>query len=142
VRKLAPEARSFAEFILAVEAGRVTHVVSLGSQAPAEAPSLKRIPHLVALTVHQGPFAESAEVLLPAASFAEAHGTFVNRNGLLQESERAITPRGDSSPAFRLVHDLRELFERPPGWRKLEELRTAMKQSSDAGARAEQGARP
>jgi NADH-quinone oxidoreductase subunit G len=142
VRRLAPQARSFAELILAVEGGRVTHAVSLGSQAPAEAPSLERIKHLVSLTVHEGSFADHAEVLLPAASFAEAHGTFVNRNGLVQESERAITPRGDSRPAFRWVHALRELFERPPAWKKLGELRAAMKQPGDSLAPKAEGARP
>jgi NADH-quinone oxidoreductase subunit G len=141
VRRLSPQARSFAEMILAVEAGSITHVVALGSQTPAEAPSLARVQHLVALTTHEGPFAEHAEVLLPAASFAEAHGTFVNRNGLVQQSERAITPRGDSRPAFRWVHELRQLFERPPAWRKLEELRAAMKDPA-AATRAGEGARP
>jgi NADH-quinone oxidoreductase subunit G len=143
VRRLAPQAKSFAELILAAEGGRLTHVVSLGSITPADAPSLKRITHLVALASHQGPFADHAEVLLPAASFAEAHGTFVNRNGLLQESERAIPPRGWSRPGFRWVHELRKLLDKPPAWRKLEELRAALSQRPDSMApRTDAGARP
>jgi NADH-quinone oxidoreductase subunit G len=143
VRKLAPQAKSFAELILAAEGGRLTHVVSLGSSTPADAPSLKRIQHLVAIASHEGPFASHAEVLLPAASFAEAHGTFVNRNGLLQESERAVAPSGGSRPGFRWVHELRRQLDKPPAWRKLEELRSALSQRPESMApRADVGARP
>src|SRR5262249_19803603 len=115
-----------------------THVLALGSQAPADAAALGKIKHLVSLATHEGPFQKHAEVVLPAASWAEAEGTFVNRQGTTQESERAVTPRGDSRPAVRSVHELRLALDRPPAWKKLGELRAAMQPASAAAT----GARP
>jgi NADH-quinone oxidoreductase subunit G len=126
VRKLAPQAKPFADLVRAAEEGKLTHVLALGSQAPSDASALAKIRHLVAISAHEGPFEEHAEIVLPAASWAEAEGTFVNRQGMTQESERAVTPRGDSRPAFRWVHELRLALDRPPAWKKLGELRAAM----------------
>ncbi len=47
--------------------------------------------------------AQAAAVVLPASSWAEADGTFVNARALSQISEKAIEPQGDSLPAWRLV---------------------------------------
>ncbi len=58
------------------------------SQAPSDATALGKVKNLIAIATHDGPFAQAAKVLLPAASWAEAEGTFVNRHGLAQE-ERA-----------------------------------------------------
>ena len=130
VQKLAPQAKPFAELVKDVEAGKLTHVVALGSATPADGAALARIKNLVALSSHTGPIVGAAKVVLPAASWAEAEGTFINRNGLIQESERAVTPRGDSRPAFRWVHELRLALDRPPAWKKLGELRAAMQPAS------------
>jgi NADH-quinone oxidoreductase subunit G len=134
VRKLAPEAKSFSELVKAAEEGKLTHVLALGSQAPADASALAKVKHLVTIAAHDGPFVRNSEVVLPAASWAEAEGTFVNRAGVTQESERAVAPRGDARPAFRWVHELRLALDRPPVWKKLGELRAQM-QPAAAGAR-------
>ncbi len=138
MKKLAPAAKPFAELVKAAEEGKLTHVLALGSQAPSDAAALAKIKHLVALSTHVGPFAKHASVVLPAASWAEAEGTFINRNGLIQESERAVTPRGESRPAFRWVHELRLALDRPPAWKKLGELRAAMQPAAPTMT----GARP
>jgi NADH-quinone oxidoreductase subunit G len=137
VRKLAPQAKSFAELVKDAADGKLTHVLSLGSQTPADAAALAQVKHLVVIATHVGPLTQHAKVVLPAASWAEAEGTFINRNGLIQESERAVTPRGDSRPAFRWVHELRLALDRPPAWKKLGELRAAMQPASTSltGAR-------
>jgi NADH-quinone oxidoreductase subunit G len=127
VRRLAPEARPFTELArLAVE-GKFSLVVSLGSAAGdgAQGGALRKVPGLVALASHEGPFAEHAKVLLPASSWAEADGTFVNRQGIAQESDRAVTPQGDSRPAYRTLLDLFRALDRAPSWKKLEEIRAA-----------------
>ena len=127
VRRLAPEAKSFADLARAAGEGRFSLVVSLGSSVPdaAQGAVLGKIPTLVALASHEGPFAEHAEVLLPASSWAEADGTFVNRQGIAQESDRAVTPQGESRPAYRLLLDLLRALDRAPSWKKLDELRAA-----------------
>jgi NADH-quinone oxidoreductase subunit G len=134
VRRLAPQAKPFSELVKAAEDGKLTHVLALGSQAPADAAALAKVKHLVTIAAHDGPFVRNSEVVLPAASWAEAEGTFVNRAGITQESERAVAPRGESRPAFRWVHELRLALDRPPAWKKLGELRAQM-QPAAVGAR-------
>src|SRR5262249_4778940 len=99
--------KSFAELISALDAGSIKTVIALGSSTPSadKADSLKRA-QILALSSHEGPFAEHAKVLLPASSWAESDGTFVNAKGLPQESEKAIVPQGESMPAFRWVAEL------------------------------------
>jgi NADH-quinone oxidoreductase subunit G len=65
-------------------------------------------------------------VVLPASSWAESDGLFVNAKGMTQESEKVITPQGNSSPAFRLIAELGKLMGKPLPWKKLAELRAAM----------------
>jgi NADH-quinone oxidoreductase subunit G len=65
-------------------------------------------------------------VVLPASSWAEADGTFVNAKGMAQESEKVITPQGSSKPAFRLIAELSTAAGKPLSWKKLAELRAGM----------------
>jgi predicted molibdopterin-dependent oxidoreductase YjgC len=50
--------------------------------------------------------ARYADIILPAASFAEKDGTFVNIEGREQKIRQAIAPRGDSLPDWRILVDL------------------------------------
>ena len=50
--------------------------------------------------------AEFADVVLPAATFPESGGTFVNVEGRLQSLGPAIEPRGESRPGWRIIRDL------------------------------------
>src|SRR5690606_4166557 len=96
----------------AMEAGEITHLLALGSQletAEASAALLK-VKSVVALSTHEGPIASAAKVLLPASSWAEASGTFVNAQGLAQLSEKAVAPQGHSQPAWKLALRLAELL--------------------------------
>ncbi len=138
LKLIAPTARSFSDFAQAAIAGNITHALSLGSALsdPGTAAALKNIKNLVAVATHAGPFAEHARVLLPASSWAESDGTFVNAKGIAQESERAILPRGDSRPAWRWLTELSRELGHAPAWRKIEELRTAFQPASSAATPA------
>jgi NADH-quinone oxidoreductase subunit G len=50
--------------------------------------------------------ARLADVVLPAASFAEKDGTFVNIEGREQKVKQAIAPKGDARPDWRILADL------------------------------------
>lgn len=50
-----------------------------------------------------------ADVLLPAASFMETSGTYVNVEGLWQSFKGAVTPKGDSRPAWKILRVLGNL---------------------------------
>jgi predicted molibdopterin-dependent oxidoreductase YjgC len=50
--------------------------------------------------------AKLADIVLPAASFAEKDGTFVNIEGREQKIKQALKPAGDSRPDWRIIADL------------------------------------
>ena len=50
--------------------------------------------------------AQFADVVLPASSFAEKDGTFVNIEGREQKIKQAIASRGESRPDWRIIADL------------------------------------
>jgi NADH-quinone oxidoreductase subunit G len=120
--------KTFAEFVEAIRAGKAPTVIALGSATPTGggAAALSDVKNLIAISTHEGPFVEHASVVLPASSWAEADGTFVNAKGMSQESERAISPQGSSKPGFRLIAELATLAGKPLAWKKLSELRAAM----------------
>ncbi|HEX3850063.1 MAG TPA: molybdopterin-dependent oxidoreductase, partial [Polyangiaceae bacterium] len=120
--------KSFVEFVEAIRAGKASTVIALGSATPTGggAAALSDVKNLIAISTHEGPFVERASVVLPASSWAESDGTFVNAKGMSQESEKAITPQGSSKPAFRLIAELAALAGKPLAWKKLAELRAAM----------------
>lgn len=120
-----------------LEEGRITHVVALGSAIPDpnKADGFKKAKALIALSTHDGPLSQAATVVLPASSWAECDGTFVNAKGLAQESERAIFPQGDSLPAWKLVFRLAQALGHELEMSKLSQVRRAM--APDAGAALE-----
>jgi NADH-quinone oxidoreductase subunit G len=120
--------KSFVEFVEAIRAGKATTVIALGSATPtgSGAAALSDVKNLIAISTHEGAFVDRASVVLPASSWAEADGTFVNAKGMSQESEKAINPHGSSKPAFRLISELATLVGKPLGWKKVSELRAAM----------------
>jgi NADH-quinone oxidoreductase subunit G len=126
--------RAFAELARALGDGKITHVLALGSEVPAKehAEAVGRAKVLVALATHEGPLVTRAHVVLPAASWAESDGTFVNAKGMVQESERAIALQGDSVPAWRLAGELSSLLGASIAWKKLRDVRAAM--GPEAGA--------
>lgn len=119
-------AKPFADLLVAVREGKVGALIGLGSSVsnPNDAGALKETKNFVALCSHDGPIATHAAVVLPASSWAEADGTFVNRTGLRQESDRAINPQGQSRPAYRWVQELARALNLTLPWKKVSELRT------------------
>ena len=118
--------RSFSEFETTVAAGKLDLVISLGSSVPQASKAPGQLRSLIALASHEGPWVDAATVVLPASSWAESDGTFVNAKGLAQLSEKAISPRGDSRPAWRLVAELGNALDRPAAWKRAEDVEAAV----------------
>jgi len=125
VRQLAPGARSFQDLLSDVSAGRVTHLVSLGGSAPADAEGLRNA-KIVAISAHEGPLTKLASVVLPATSWAEHSGTYVNAKGMRQIAEKALEPQGSSKPAWKQVADVATAMGYSPSWSKLKGLRAEL----------------
>jgi anaerobic selenocysteine-containing dehydrogenase len=77
----------------------------LGGDAPVDASALSAA-KVVAIAAHEGPLTRIASVVLPATSWAEHSGMYVNAKGLRQTAERALHPLGASRPAYEQIADL------------------------------------
>jgi NADH-quinone oxidoreductase subunit G len=131
--------KSFVELVEAIRAGKAKTVIALGAATPSAGggQALGDVANLIAISTHEGPFVAKAKVVLPASSWAESDGSFVNAKGISQESEKAINPQGNSKPAFRLIADLAALAGKPLGFKKLAELRAQMAPAPARSAAAE-----
>ncbi len=148
---------SLQDLLAAAAAGQVQGIVGLGADVDVDANALaplSRIGEVVLFLSHEGPLARFATVVLPAASWAEADGSFVNAKRLAQPFKRALPPKGDALPAWDLIARLGRAMNLDLSYTKLREVRAAllaqapeahpdsrpMAVSADAGAQAQKGA--
>ncbi|MDP9033173.1 MAG: 2Fe-2S iron-sulfur cluster-binding protein [Myxococcota bacterium] len=125
VRQLVPTAKPFQALLDEVTAGRITHLIALGSAAPVDALPLRAVA-VVAIAAHEGPITKHAEIVVPATSWAEHSGTYVNAKGMRQMSEKALEPQGASRPAWQQLADLAVALGYQPSWAKLKEIRAQL----------------
>jgi NADH-quinone oxidoreductase subunit G len=126
--------RPMQDLAAAVTTAEFSVVLALGAEIRdlTDASSLRPSGGMVVLATHEGPLAERATVVLPTSSWAESDGTYVNAKGILQESEQAFGPLGDSRPAWKLVAGLALRLGQDLGWRKLGDVRQSMQPESGA----------
>lgn len=70
--------------------------------------------------------AARADVILPGAAFTEKSGTYVNTEGRVQRSDRALFPPGDAKEDWRIIRAFSETLNNPLPYNTLEELREVM----------------
>ena len=70
--------------------------------------------------------ARQADVVLPGAAYAEKHGTYVNTEGRVQRSERAVFPPGEAREDWTILRALSELARQAPAVRQLRPAARAM----------------
>lgn len=68
--------------------------------------SLKKTEFLVVMDIFLTETAQLADVVLPAASFAEKSGTFTNTERRVQMVRQAIKPVGDSRPDWLILQEI------------------------------------
>jgi len=110
--------------------GMISALVAIGGWADLDdvvAGALGR-PKVVCLAANEGPLTECADVVLPAASWAECDGTFVNRQGLEQRFSAGPSPAGQSLPIWEIVVRLAKKMGHSLPWTKLRDVRRAMQQ--------------
>lgn len=132
-----------------VSSGKFTAVLALGSDIAdlADATPFEDAEAVVVIAAHEGPLAETAHVALPATTWAECDGTYVNAKGMAQQSEQAIEPQGDARPAWKLISALALRLGHDMAYRRLDAVRSAMSPEPGAAlagdrARARAGATP
>lgn len=126
VKMLAPDAKPFSALLDDVRAARVSHVIALGGATAGEPESdsdTLRTAEVVTIAAHDGALTKGAAVVLPATSWAEHAGTYVNAKGLRQVSDKALEPIGDCLPAWRHVAAIGRALGVDAPWSKLKEVR-------------------
>jgi NADH-quinone oxidoreductase subunit G len=74
----------------------------------AEADALRRVPLLIVQDLFPTPASQAARYVLPASSFAEKDGTFVNHAGLAQAIHWAVRPARQTRTDGQIFLDLME----------------------------------
>jgi len=125
VQQLSTQTAPLKSLVEEIAAGRVTHVLALGGAAAID-PAALRPATVVAIASHHGPLTSAAAVVLPATSWAEHSGTYVNAKGIRQISEKALEPQGASKPAWQQAADLAAALGYEPSWTRLKQIRARL----------------
>jgi NADH-quinone oxidoreductase subunit G len=67
-----------------------------------------------------------ADVILPAAAYSEKHGTYVNLEGRVQFSEKAVDPPGEARNDWTIIRALSDVLGRTLPFDDLGDLRAAI----------------
>ena len=70
--------------------------------------------------------ASIADVILPGAAYSEKHGTYVNLEGRVQFSEKAVDPPGDARADWSILRALSDALGRPLGFDSFDQLRASL----------------
>lgn len=89
----------------ALRGGQVQVLITLADLAadPELAEALRTVPSVVHLAAHPNATAAVATHLLPAATHAEQHGSFVNVEGRVQRFAKAFDPQGEAAAEHHLL---------------------------------------
>jgi NADH-quinone oxidoreductase subunit G len=130
VVELVPTLRPFPQLIEDIRAGKVAHVIAVGGVTPRNDPedatALGMVSTLVVVAAHEGALTEAAHVVLPATSWAEHSGTYVNRQNLRQVADKALEPQGASRPAWEQLRAVALALGLEPTWTKLKDIRAQL----------------
>ncbi len=93
--------------------GRVTGIVIMGENPMLSDPNLnhvrqalERVPFLAVIDIFANETAEMADVVLPAASFAEKAGTFTSTERRVHRVRPALPAPGEARPDWQILTDL------------------------------------
>lgn len=101
------------EILDEAEKGKVKFIYIMGENPMVSDPdinhvrkSLSNLDFLVVQDIFLTETSELADVVLPAASFAEKDGTFTNTERRVQRVRKAIDPTGDAKPDWKILMEL------------------------------------
>ncbi len=128
------EAADLAEAMSAGDLDEADTIIILESDLPHletgghAAALLENSEHLVVLDHLENALTERAEVVLPAATFAECGGTVVNNEGRAQRFFQVFAPEGDVQSSWQWLHRIGELTGRTgsAAWNSSDEVARAL----------------
>jgi formate dehydrogenase alpha subunit len=108
------------EIVQAAHAGKILGIYIMGENPMLSDPNLnharaalKRLDFLVVQDIFPTETTALADVILPAAAFAEKAGSFVNSDRRVSRVRRAVTPPGEARQDWRIVWELAARMDRP-----------------------------
>ena len=107
-----------------LEAAKPKLVLLLGADEVAE--TRFKGAYKIYIGHHGDQGAKQADLVLPGASYAEKHGTFVNIEGRVQRGERATFPPGDAREDWTIFRAVSDLLGTPLPFDRFDQLRAAM----------------
>lgn len=136
--------RPFADLLNAIDEGRYAYVIALGSDLEVDVDrateTLRRLKGVITIAAHEGPLVQAAHIALPSCAWAEARGTWVNKNGVAQHGDRAMRALGDARPGWELVARLARALGYAMDWKRQSDVEKAMAQEAFAALPAAEGA--
>ncbi len=107
-----------AAILEACRAGAVKALVLQGPEilrVPEAVDAIAKVPFVAVMATHEGPELDRATVVLPAALWAEAEGTFTNYQRRVQRLKAAVPAPGDAQPRWQLVAGVLQRLGAPLG---------------------------
>src|SRR5574340_535230 len=101
---------------------------------------LRSVKHLVVIDHSPSATTAAAEILLPAATFAESQGTLVNNEGRAQRFFEIMPAAGDILTSWRWLRDILLATGREPEWRDTDAVTAACAHAIPALARITEAA--
>jgi len=105
------------EMVHAIEEGKIKAVYIMGENSALSDPNanrtrqaLKKLDFLVVQDIFPTETTEYADVVLPAACFAEKEGTFTNTERRVQKLNKALDPPGEAKADWKIVSELAAKF--------------------------------
>ena len=108
--------------------GKIKGMVILGENPVVSDPDSNHVKHaleslefFLSIDIFPTPTTRLADIVLPAASFAEVNGTFTNSERRVQRVRKAIDPLGGKTN-WQIIQELSTLLDRPMRYETSEEI--------------------
>ena len=92
--------------------------------------AVAKVPFVAVMATHEGPELDRAQVVLPAALWAEVDGTFTNYQRRIQRVKAAVPAPGDAAPRWELTAGLLERLGAPLGATSAREILVALAEAT------------
>jgi NADH-quinone oxidoreductase subunit G len=113
-----------AGMLAAAEQGSLDTVLLLGADE-IETRRLARA-NVIYVGSHGDAGAHHADVILPAAAYTEKSGTYVNMEGRVQRTQRAVSPKGEAREDWAILRALSAVMGKPLPYDTLAQLRVKL----------------
>jgi NADH-quinone oxidoreductase subunit G len=131
------ELQPFGTLIDDIGNDKIRWAISLGSAVDVDVDEvdvkgeLSRLKGYVAIASHESVLSTAAHIALPACSWAEARGRYVNKDGVEQRGDAVLLPLGDAYPGWELAVALGRALGYAIDWTSLADLEEAMMQGPE-----------